>query len=50
MGWDVIVTDHESSFKVIEGNAAPGIDSLQTHWPMLTDERVRRFYRHHGVL
>lgn len=50
VGWDVIVTDHDGSFKVIEGNAAPGIDSLQTHGPLLTDERVERFYRHHGVI
>lgn len=50
VGWDVIVTDNEGSFKIIEGNAAPGIHLIQTHGPLLIDERIERFYRHHGVL
>lgn len=50
VGWDVIVTDHDGSFKIIEGNAAPGIQSAQTHEPLLSDERVVRFYKHYGVI
>lgn len=50
VGWDVVVTDDDGSFVLIEGNSSPDIDLLQTHQPLLADERVRRFYDHHGVL
>lgn len=50
VGWDVVVTDHEGSFTLIEGNSSPDLDLLQTHAPLLADDRVRRFYDHHDVL
>lgn len=50
VGWDVVVTDHDGSFTLIEGNSSPDLDLLQTHQPLLVDERVRRFYEEHGVL
>lgn len=49
-GWDIVVTDDDGSFTIVEGNAVSDLDLLQTHEPLLTDERVERFYRHHGVL
>ena len=49
VGWDVIVTDEEGSFTVIEANSYPGLKSIQVHGPLLTDDRVRRFYERHGV-
>lgn len=48
VGWDVVVT--EGGMSVIEGNSYPNPDVLQIHRPLLDDPRVRRFYRHHGVL
>ncbi|ELY87757.1 hypothetical protein C483_17708 [Natrialba hulunbeirensis JCM 10989] len=49
IGWDVIVTDDDGSFSVIEANSYPGLKSIQVHGPLLTDNRVRRFYERHGV-
>ncbi|ADD06826.1 uncharacterized protein Nmag_3276 [Natrialba magadii ATCC 43099] len=49
IGWDVIVTDDDGSFSVIEANSYPGLKSIQVHGPLLADDRVRRFYEHHGV-
>lgn len=48
IGWDVIVTDH--AFKIIEANGRPGPNTMQIPGPMLTDERIQRFYRHHDVI
>jgi hypothetical protein len=50
VGWDVVVTDDEGSFTVIEGNGYPTIDLVQIHTPLLADERNRRFYEHHGIV
>lgn len=50
VGWDVVVTGEDGSFAIIEGNAAPGIHVHQTHEPLLVDDRVNRFFEHHGVL
>lgn len=50
VGWDVIVTGDDGSFVIVEGNSASDLDLIQTHEPLLTDDRVRRFYRHHGIL
>ncbi|WP_250137868.1 sugar-transfer associated ATP-grasp domain-containing protein [Halorientalis salina] len=50
VGWDVVPTDDEGSFKIIEGNRYPGMRSLQSHRPLLADERVRSFYERHDVL
>ncbi len=48
VGWDLVVTD-DGEFEIIEANNYPGVKSLQVHRPLLTDERIRRFYRTHGV-
>lgn len=48
VGWDLIVTD-DGSFTVIEANSYPGLKSIQVHGPLLTDDRIRRFYQRHGV-
>jgi hypothetical protein len=50
VGWDVAVTDDDGSFTIIEGNRHPELDAEQAFEPLLSDERVRRFYDHHGVL
>ncbi|ELZ14598.1 hypothetical protein C477_20704 [Haloterrigena salina JCM 13891] len=49
VGWDVIVTDDDGGFTVIEANSYPGLKSIQVHGPLLTDDRIRRFYEQHGV-
>jgi hypothetical protein len=48
VGWDVIVTDE--SFLINEGNSRPSLRVVQACGPLLQDERVRRFYRYHGVI
>lgn len=50
VGWDVVVRDDQGTITVLEGNPAPGIEFIQAHYPLLADERVRRFYEHHGVI
>ncbi|WP_311173528.1 sugar-transfer associated ATP-grasp domain-containing protein [Halobellus ordinarius] len=50
VGWDIVVTDDEGGFALIEGNAFCDVDLLQVHEPLLADDRVRRFYEHHGVV
>jgi len=35
---------------VIEGNAFSDVDLLQTHEPLLADDRARRFFDHYGVV
>lgn len=47
VGWDLVIG--EDGVVVIEGNHAPTLSS-QVHLPYLSDESVRRFFRHHGVL
>lgn len=48
VGFDVVVTD--DSLKIVEANGNMDVDVLQVHRPLLSDDRVRRFYRHHGVI
>jgi hypothetical protein len=48
VGWDVVVTD--AGYKLLEGNHNPGITLLQTGKPLLSDARVRAFYKRHGVI
>ncbi|WP_129115742.1 sugar-transfer associated ATP-grasp domain-containing protein [Halegenticoccus tardaugens] len=50
VGWDVVPTDADGGFKIIEANSYPGTNSLQVHRPLLADDRARRFYERHGVL
>jgi len=47
VGWDLVIGDVD--IMVIEGNHAPTLSS-QIHLPYFSDERVRRFFSHHGVL
>jgi hypothetical protein len=49
VGWDIVVTGH-GEFALIEGNAFSDVDLLQVHEPLLADDRVRRFFEHHGVV
>lgn len=48
IGWDVLVTPN--GFSVIEGNTTPDVNLIQVHGPLLADERIRRFYKHHNVI
>ena len=50
VGWDVVVTGDDGEFSIIEGNSYPGLKSIQVHGPLLTDDRVERFYENCGVL
>jgi len=43
MGWDIVIT--EDSFKVLEVNSLSDVYIYQLFEPLLTDERLRRFYR-----
>ena len=49
VGWDVLVTGDDGSIVVLEANSFPDVP-LQTHEPLLADERVRRFYEYHNVV
>lgn len=49
LGWDIVVTD-EGEFTIIEANNCPGVTVVQGHRPLLTDERVERFYAEHGIV
>ena len=49
IGWDVLVTDDEGSIVVLEANSYPDVP-LQTHEPLLSNERVRRFYEYHDIV
>ncbi len=48
VAWDLIVQDR--GFTVLEGNANTDVDGFQSQWPLLTNPRVRAFYKHHGVI
>lgn len=50
VGWDVVVQDDGGSIAVLEGELVSGGTDLQAHGRLLADDRVRRFYRNHGVL
>ena len=47
VGWDIVLT--EGGITVVEGNNYPDV-TFQFFFPLLEDERIRRFYEHHGVL
>lgn len=48
VGWDILIT--EEGFQVLEGNANTEFNALQVHGPLLDDDRVRAFYRHHKIV
>lgn len=50
VGWDVVVRDGQGSIAVLEGEPQSVDSDQQAHGPLLADQRVRRFYEHHGVL
>jgi hypothetical protein len=49
LGWDVLPTG-DGEFVVLEANAHAATRTVQVHRPLLRDDRVRRFYEHHGCL
>jgi len=49
VGWDIIV-DEGGAPVILEGNAKPGLDVVQTHRGLLADPAMRRFYEKCGVL
>jgi hypothetical protein len=48
IAWDIVPT--YSGFSIIEGNPFSGMPVMQVHAPMLTNPRIRNFYRKHGVI
>lgn len=50
LGWDVVVTDGNDGFTVVEGNTSLDLDLLQAHRPLLRDPEVRAFYEEEGVI
>lgn len=48
VGWDVLVT--EERFWVLEGNVNTEFNALQVHGPLLDNDRVRSFYKHHKII
>lgn len=48
IGWDIVVTN--DGFTIIEGNDGPDLKLHQVHGPLLTDKRVKAFYRHYKVI
>lgn len=49
VGWDLAIVGRRE-FEIIEVNANTDVDLLQVHRPLLQDERIERFYRHHDVI
>jgi len=49
VGWDILLTNENGKFVIIEGNNSPGFYSAQVHKPLLEDRLVRDFYRENGV-
>lgn len=49
VGWDVLL-DSNDQLTVLEGNVKPGIWVLQMHEPLLSNPKVRRFYREHRII
>lgn len=48
VGWDIVITD--DGFSVLEGNNFSDVNLLQVHRPLLSDERVSKFYKYHGII
>jgi hypothetical protein len=47
-GWDICVTD--DGFRILEGNRMAGVGAHQFFEPLLSNERLLRFYRDRGVV
>ena len=48
VGWDFLLSD--KGLIAIEGNHHPDPDVLQGHEPLLTDERIKSFYKFHKII
>lgn len=48
IGWDLVISN--DGLVAIEGNHHPDPDVLQGHRPLLTDERIKAFYKHHKIV
>ena len=48
VGWDFLLSD--KGLVAIEGNHHPDPDVLQGHEPLLTDERIKAFYKFHKII
>ena len=48
VGWDFVLST--KGLVAIEGNHHPDPDVLQGHEPLLTDERIKAFYKFHKIL
>lgn len=48
IGWDVVST--RNGIMVIEGNNYTDVNLLQIHRPLLKDERIKKFYKYHGII
>jgi hypothetical protein len=48
VGWDI--AEQDEGIVALEGNNHPQARLLQIHKPLLEDERVARFYRHHQII
>lgn len=49
-GWDLVVTSDAGEVTILEANNTAGMLGLQTHKPLLTDRRARRFYEYYDVI
>jgi len=49
VGWDILLTNENGKFVIIEGNSCPGIWPHQVHKPLLEDPHARDFYQENGV-
>ncbi|WP_299119785.1 sugar-transfer associated ATP-grasp domain-containing protein [uncultured Winogradskyella sp.] len=48
VGWDFVLSN--KGLVAIEGNHHPDPDVLQGHEPLLTDERIKAFYKFHKII
>src|SRR5690606_20298700 len=50
VAWDLVLTDDETGFRVLEGNNCGDVNLHQIHGPLLSDPRARAFFEHHGII
>lgn len=48
VGWDIIISP--TGPVILEGNVNSGMNVIQVHGPLLTDSRVRAYYKKRGVI